>query len=555
MNARAWRSLLMVQMLAGLNLNAFVVPKKRVKAWLAAIGLIVLFTPTYAGLVAIQVKSFAFVRSSGLPLESLVLVGAYAATQLMVFLASIPAVYAALFQSNELSILLPLPYHPWQIVGAKLAALYLPELLIGAALFCPSLVLYIAYGYMPAWAVPAATVCLLLLPLIPLSIATIACILIANIPGIGRSRWFWFVGITVALLGASLMLTATMSAAESGAVADLVEVRMRQIAQYGHLMPGTQFAMYTLVSTDWTLILHLVSYLVIGGAYTAAVLILGSRYYIGPVLSTAGVTTKRSSRAERVHVRSFLFSAARKELICTLKDPAVAMNGLGGYIALPLLAVTYTVMKVQTKGKVDIMGQLQALFQSEALRQYLPFAVTGLALGLALFGSLSSLFSASYSKDGKRLWVEKTLPVPMYTVFIAKLLAGYSLLTPLNLLTVGIFTLMVPFQPWQWLYVIVLSQVVLAWNGAAGLTVDCLRPKLVWKDTVQAVKQNMNVVIAMGISMAGAGLNALMLRLLFRIGVSDFTVYGTTLALNVGLLAAMLLIGRAASARFHRIIL
>jgi len=545
----------MVQMLAGLNLNAFIVPKKRVKAWLATVGLIVLFSPTYAGLVAIQVNSFAFVRSSGLPLESLILIGAYSATQLMVLLASIPAVYAALYQSNELSILLPLPYHPWQIVGAKLAAIYVPELLIGAALFCPSLILYIAHGCMPIWAVPAAILCLLLLPLIPLCIASIACMLIANIPGIGRSRWFWFVGITVALLGASLMLTATMSAAESGAVADLVEVRMRQIAQYGRLMPGTQFAMYTLVSTDWTLILHLVSCLAVAAAYIAAVLVLGSRFYIGPVLSTAASAVKRSSRVERVQVRCFLVSAIRKELTCTLKDPAVAMNGLGGYIALPLLAITYTIMKVQTKDKVDIMGQLQALLHSEALRQYLPFAVTGVALGLALFGSLSSLFAASYSKDGKRLWVEKTLPVSMYSVFLAKLLAGYLLLTPLNLLTVGIFTLMVPFEGWHWLYIIIVSQVVLAWNGAAGLTVDCLRPKLVWKDTVQAVKQNMNVVIAMGISMAGAGLNALTLWNLYRASVPDYAVYGLTLALNVALLVATLLCGRAASARFYRVIL
>jgi len=65
----------------------------------------------------------------------------------------------------------------------------------------------------------------------------------------------------------------------------------------------------------------------------------------------------------------------------------------------------------------------------------------------------------------------------------------------------------------------------------------------------------MNVVIAMGISMAGAGLNALTLWNLYRASVPDYAVYGLTLALNVALLVATLLCGRAASARFYRVIL
>lgn len=555
MSGAAFRALLVTQLLTGLNLNAFVVKGKRGKAWLATIGMTVLLMPSYVSLVVLQVKMFAFLRSNGLPLESVALVGIYSAAQLMILLASIPAVYATLYQSRELSILLPLPYHPWQIVAAKLGAIYLPELIVGWALFVPALVTYYAYGHAPLALLPVTMVGLILMPAIPLALASIACMLIANIPGIGRNKWFWYVAITTALLGASVMLTAGMSAADAGEMTDLVQVRMRQISQMGRLMPGVQFAMYALADNRWNAVLHQLAHMAVVLGYALMVVLVGSRAYIGPILrgSDAGKSRTQRRSAEAARVRSFLKSVIRKEWICTLKDPAVAMNGLGGYIALPLLAVTYTVMKVQSKGKIDILGEMGRAVHSEAFAMHLPFAVVGIALGLAFFGSLSSLFSASFSKDGKRLWVEKSLPVAPFSILLGKLLAGYALVTPLNLIAIGFSMLVVPLNWRQWIYVALLSQLAIAWNAAFGLSIDCLRPKLVWKDTVQAVKQNVNVVLAMGVAMLGAGANVGAMWLLYRAHPGPLAVYAAALALNAALLACALGAARLAARRLHRI--
>lgn len=547
------RSLLAVQFLAGMNLNALFVRKKRVKAWLATVGMAALLSPSYIGIVVLQVKAFGFLRNNGLPLEDMLLLGMYAASLFMILFAGIPTVYASLYQSKELSALLPLPFSPWQIVAAKLAVIYVIELLVGWAFFLPALITYFAYGYASAWHLPIALIGLLLMPIVPLALSAIACILISNVPGVGQSKWFWYIGITVALIGASLMLTTGMMAEDSGAMADLIQVRMRQIAQIGHMLPGAQFGMYALVDDRWTAALHQAANVAVSVGYVLATLAVGSALYIGPILR--GDAARRRSRVHRgaAETRGFLASYVRKELLCTLKDPAVAMNGLGGYIALPLLGVTYTIMKIQSKGKVDIIGQLDAMLHSEQMATHLPFFVVGIALGLATFGSLSSLFAASYSKDGKRLWIEKSLPVAPFSVYVGKLLAGYALVTALNLLTIALATLVVPFRAQHWLYVIVLSQIAIGWNAAFGLAVDAMRPKLVWKDTVQAVKQNMNVVLAMGVSFAGIGANAGALKALWDTQAGPPLVYAAALALNLALLAGALAFGRSASARLARI--
>jgi ABC-2 type transport system permease protein len=560
-NGAALLSLFRVQFLAGLNLNAFVLPRKRVKAWLAAVGLTACLTPSYLAIVALQVKAFSYLRSSGLRLEDLLLIGVYASALFMILFAGIPAVYAALYQSNELSILLPLPYHPWQIVAAKLGVIYAIELLVGWAFFLPALITYYAYGFAPPALLPVAVAGMLLMPAIPLALSAVACMLIANVPVLGRSKWFWYVGITAALVCASLLLTSGLMAADAGAMADLVEVRMRQVARLGRMLPGTQFAMNALVAKGLDAVLQQALHVCVALTYIVAALAVGGRLYVGPILRGGAIARRRpvgspaasAARIEAIRPRSLLAACVHKEWVCVLKDPAVAMNGLGGYIALPLLAVTYTVMKVQSRGKVDIIGQLDRALHSEAFANHLPYGVVGIALGLAMFGGMTSLFAASYSKDGKRLWVEKSLPAPPFTVFLGKFLSGYGLVSALNLLTLALATLVVPFGPGHWLYVALLSQIMIAWNAAVGLAIDCARPKLVWKDTVQAVKQNMNVVLAMGVGVIGGGINIGLLRGLWVMSASPVAVYASILAANLLLLAAAAFIGRGAAERLHRI--
>ncbi len=553
MTTSSSRALFITQILTALNLNAFVVKKKRLRAWLATAGLTLALTPSYAGIASMQVLAFAFLRKHGLPLEDLLLTGLYAAGQIVLLIAAIPIVYSSLYQSNELSILLPLPYRPWQIVAAKLGAIYIPELLLGWAFFLPGLITYYAYGYASPLHLPVTLVGLMFMPVIPLALSSIVCILVANIPGIGRSRWFWYIGITLALVGVSFLPMMAMSADDPGMMSDLVQIRMRQISHLARLMPGVQYAMYALVGDTWMAALQQLVHLVIVAAYAVAVLGIGNRFYIGPILRGTPAANRRSAQAERAQERGILASLIRKELLCTLKDPAVAMNGLGGYIALPLLAVTYTVLKYQTRGKVDIIGQIDKLLHSEAFSQHLPFFVVGIALALAMFGSMSSLFAASYSKDGKRLWVEKSLPLPPFAIYLGKFWAAFLMISALNLLTVAVFSLAIPIRAHEWSFVVALSEAVIAWSGAGGLAIDAVRPKLVWKDTVQAVKQNMNVVLGLGVTMAGLGLNVLLLWRLYQAEADPWFVYAGAMALNLAFLVAAFVAGRRAAERLRSV--
>ena len=532
-------SLIRVQMLTSFGINRLKKGGKRGRA--IALGLLVALgvAPSYVGYIVMLSKVYAFLSANNLPLYDTVLTAIYSLAQMMILLSGLPIVYATLFRSKDLSILLPLPFRPRQILAAKLFTTYAAELLISVLFFLPALVLNAIYAHPGPGVLLNGVVSMLLLPLTPICISALMVLAVLNIPRIGRCKWFWHLASMVCFMAAWFSFVAFSPPGSQPDVRDLVQAKMHQVAQLGRLVPGSVFALKTLAVGGLGGLLNQAANVAAIGAWLLALFAAAERFYIRPVL-IGDDGGRRHRRAETSRARSFLLSYVRKELTTTFKDPAVAMNAAGGYIALPLMAVVYTVMKVQSKGKVDVIGALAGFAHGSQIARHVPLVVVGFGLGVSFLGAASSIFSASYSKDGQRLWIEKSLPVRPFEIFRAKLVAGLVALSGLNLLTIAAAGLVVPLKFGHLAYAFVLSETVIAYSGAAGLLIDGLRPKLTWKDTVQAVKNNMNVMLAFAATGAALAANAVVLWRCHTWGASPFVIYTVVLAGNAALLAVVL---------------
>jgi hypothetical protein len=130
---------------------------------------------------------------------------------------------------------------------------------------------------------------------------------------------------------------------------------------------------------------------------------------------------------------------------------------------------------------------------------------------------------------------------------------GMCVVTAFNLVTVLAVKLILPLSPWQLVYAFVLSEVAVAYNAAIGLAIDCRRPKLVWKDTVHAVKQNLNVMIAFLINLIALGVNGVLLWVCVRHQLPAATTYSAAMALNALMLAAAMTVGLRTSGALDRV--
>lgn len=553
------RSLIGTQVLVAFNMSGLF-SKRTVKSLAVAVVMIVAMLPAYGLYIYTVYKAFSFLASlnalSGntLPLHDMLLTGFYSLAQIMALMLGVPVVYSALLKANDMSILLPLPYKPWQILAAKLIAMYVAELLISTLFFAPVLVMNAIFTRPDIVMILNGVVSMLALPVIPLAISAMLSLLVMNIPGIGRSKWFWQACIMVIVLGIVLAFNTLIATGPVADMKDLIAVKMHALSRFGSYVPGSVFAMKAMVLDGAQGLLYQALSLLSIAAYVIVVLLVGEGLYIRPVLRGENARSKSGRRAEETQVRGFLMAYVRKEFACTLRDFSVAMNSLGGYFGVPLCLLIYTAQKAASKGKIDIIGQIQKGIHSPGFAHNLPIMIVGAGLMLALIGSTSSLFAASYSKDGKRLWLEKTLPVSSFDILKGKLLMGMIMVTILNALTVLAASVFVPIPSVMWIYAFALSEVVITYNATIGLLIDCSRPKLIWKDTVQAVKQNMNVMIALLVTTAFMGLNAYIIYLSRKAGASAEALYAIVFAANALILAGTLYAAKHLSRAFEKVI-
>ncbi len=542
-------TLMRTMLIANFDLNALRSPRRRWRM-LATLGVITLGVAPLAVAYTVGIGgAYAAMEQQGLPLQDLLLAGIYALAQITVLFTSVTVAHATLLRARDLSILLPLPYRPTQIVAAKLAVVWLIELAIGGAFFLPPLLQHLAHtGAGPLRWLAAAPLALAM-PVIPLCAGTLLVLLVGNIPGLGRNRWFWHLMLTSAMLAAWLVLRRVVDPGLPVTDAmDFVQVKMRQFESIGRQLPGSLFAIRALTAPGPTAAVNFLLALAAPAVAVGVVLLAAERIYLRPVLEGAGASARGRGRAEASRPRAFLLSCARKEIACVMRDPAVAMNALGGYVAVPI-GVTMSLLTRHGGADGGGLRELAGAFaapQESALR---PVAAAGLGLAVAALGTLSSLFSASWSKDGRRLWIERSLPVEPFALFFGKWLGALTIASVAHLATMAAAGLLLRLTPGPWLYAWFTGELALAAAGAFGLAIDASRPKLAWKETIEAVKQNLNVLFGLLAGIALLAVNAVVLVGCISLDLPPGVVWAVPVVVNLGALAVAMLAGRAAAER------
>ncbi len=512
------------------------------------------FAPMVGAWALAVSAGYAAMRAGQLPLYDLALAGTYAMGQAMVLFTAIPMAYAGLLRARDLSILLPLPYRPGHIVLAKLAVIWMFEVLIGAMLLGPVLFNHLVWvGWAPLRVV-AALILLLTMPVLPLCVATLLALLVGNVPGLGRSRWVWqFLSMGIAL-AIWVVLRQVMPASDAASDRlDFAAAKLAQMQSIGRVVPGVALVARALTASGWAAVGGLLLSLALAAGGVLAALAGAERLYLRPVMGQAGAGARGRGRAEAARPRPFLLSCARREVATVLRDPAVAMNGLGGYLVVPIsLAASFFV----NRGHADAaemrgdFGRLADLLHTPEIAPLAPVVFAGLGLGAGALGALSSLFAASFSKDGRRLWIERTLPVPPFRVFLGKWLGGLFVVGVAHTVTLALAGAMLRVPPLPLVYAWLVGLLAVGACGALGLGIDALRPKLAWKETVEAVKQNANVVFALLGSVLLLGLNALALWGCVAFGLPVGVRWAVPVLLNLLMLGYALFLGRLAAGRF-----
>ena len=404
-------------------------------------------------------------------------------------------VLSAFYFSNDLPTLIPLPMHSWEILVAKLGVILTGQYAMNALFLLP---MGIRYGLLAqgGWGyVLAALVVFFVLPMIPLLIASILAMLLMRFVNLSRYKdKLTLVGgilLLVVVLGSTYWLQAHAGTDDPAVLIErLLSEADGLILAVGRAFPPSLWAAQAMAYTPqlqgWLNLL----YLLISGFVALAILyFLGERVFLqGVVAGLEGSrgSGKRVTAGTEHEARDPFWTLVSTEMKLFLRDPNFALNGLIGYVLVPVMAL------LPLFGQ-NMEGNPFALLNLGELN---PFLLSG---GIALFFMVMSAFSmipsTTFSREGRYLWIIRSFPLSMAKIIQTRGVAAQVVNTIGCLL--GLIPLAYLFG-WGVAEVVFGTVLGLALASAVAyllVLLDLSRPMLDWVNPIKAVKSNLNAML------------------------------------------------------------
>ncbi|MFZ5923776.1 MAG: putative ABC transporter permease subunit [Bacillota bacterium] len=553
--------------LAQLNMNfaisysRYYYLKKRQRLWEPVlIGLAIASGAITIAVGVYKVARFFYSATAPIGQGDVTLTLGILASQVIVLILGFVLVIAVFYFSNDLSILIPLPLRPAEVLASKFAVILANEYLGLAVFVIPVLV---AYGLLAGvGAVPYAITAVLVflaLPVVPLVIAAIPAILLMRVAGLSRRKdtlamigGFMFVALVVGFQ-IFIQTRAPGRGEEAEFLTRVLSTANSLVDIVGSRFPPSIWATKALAGAG-TLsgLLNLALFLGAGALAFAALLAIGNRVFYQGVLSgfeAAARSNDRSAarlRADRYAERSPVASLAVTEMKLFARTPVFALNGFTGFVMFPVMFVVIFFVR-----RTPEMARIWESFISAPGFEAIGALVVG-AYFLALT-ALSSIPFSAFSREGKRnIWIPKTLPVAGRTVALGKAVAAEIMILLGALPGVAVLEYMVRLPLVSLAAGIALGVISSFTLCLWGVLFDMRRPMLNWTDQQKAVKSNLNTLFGALFGIAAIVALGFVVHLGLKAGVAGWAVVAVVGGIATVLLVAAIRVLDAAADRIWR---
>ncbi len=493
-----------------LSLKADKPGKSRIKRILLPIIVIAAFLPMMFGIGTMTYGGYGLL--SEIQQEGLILGIGFSAVSMAVFFFSIFYAMSVFYFSKDIESLLPLPLKPSEILAAKFTVTLFYEYLTELVFLAPILIGFGAASRAGLMYYLYSLLIFLTLPLVPLIYASILSMLVMRFTNLAKNRnRFRIVGGTIAMflaVGMNAVITKFSSASLNAG--ELQQLMAQGNNSFVGVMSGiffnNRFAVMALLHSGALKgFVNLIVFMLICLLFMMLFLSFGEGMYFKGVIGISEASAKRKKYSEAElkrssEQRSALMAYTIKELRLLFRTPVYFMNCVLMNFIFPLfIALPFLVQPSE-------MQELRGLstFISDGNGSSIVLAA---AFGISAFVSSTNGINASaISREGTNIFVSKYLPMSYKTQIMAKVLSGMSLGAIGMLSMLLTLVLVIPVPVYLILLSIVVSVLGIAFSSFTGILLDLNFPKLVLDNEQKAVKQNLNVVLNMLVSVVIAGI-------------------------------------------------
>ncbi|HEX3025943.1 MAG TPA: hypothetical protein VHR42_01760, partial [Clostridia bacterium] len=282
------------------------------------------------------------------------------------------------------------------------------------------------------------------------------------------------------------MLSSRLSSSNSAELVKAMTARGGLVTQASRIYPPSEWLTFALSGNSAPK--YFLYLLGLSAAAVYIVIALSSRIYQKGMQVQFESPKGGSRKKYRFSSSSPVITIVKNEWISIIKTPVYAMNTLLGIILAPLVLIMPAF-----SGGSDTSSMIRLLHLNVG-----SFVMILIFAGvMSFFGLINPAAATAISREGKCLWLMKTIPLPPRTQLLGKFWSGYSISALIVLATAVSLAAVYRLSLAVVLVASLLALALLLTTTAFSLMVDVIRPKLTWSNQTEAIKQNMNSLFAM----------------------------------------------------------
>ncbi len=455
--------------------------------------------------------------------RSMFLLMGFLMSQGMVLVLGLLYVMSKYYFSKDMGHLVPLPIKPSHIIGSKFVTLMISEYLTSLPIILPFIIIYGTKGNegLAYWLY--SMLLALFLPVIPLVLASIIIMIFMKYTNIGAKKdlirtisaiFFVFIMIYFQLKMQAMANKALLGGEDF--LLKLVSDSNLLVKKLGMSFPPAQWGALALSSYgDISGLLYLLVFILVGLLSFFLMIFLSEKLFFDGLIgnievsSSKGKKKKVDSNKLSKETRPYI-ALAKKEVMMLFKTPIYLMNAVGIVIMLPIIMVASSFT-----GDDSISLFLNSLESGSKI-----VSLGGVAFITAM-GIMNSIGSTTFSREGRCMWIQRSLPIKVEDQILGRVLSSLFIqLIGIVTLVVSIFFI-IRLSPLDILLITIFGLLGSFAMTELGMVVDIIRPFLDWDNPQRAMKQNLNVLIGMGVgSLYVGGLGFLIFKLINRLSLS-----------------------------------
>lgn len=416
------------------------------------------------------------------------------------FIFSFNVILNELYFTGDIENLLPLPLKPREIVGAKIASIFCAESLVQLLVIFFSVIgFFFALG-LSFKKFLLGILGMITLPMIPIIYCSIISLLIMSFTRfIKNKETIRKVGL-VFVLAVLMLFVYFLGALQNFDLELYIEGFVNGDQTFLHVMRGILPHINLFIDILVTgSIRSLLLYILVNIGFIVVLLGLADVCYFKGVvgLSSKDTESKKSSSniLNNIKVENPTNSYFKKEIFTLFRTSSYFLNCILINFIWPIFV--YVICKLKFPDLT--LSKLKNLVTSTDNNTLIIIFMFVIGVSI-LLPALNSIASSSFSREGKNFYFMKYIPMDYSSQVYVKLLVSFIIaFIGVNVFSL-IFYLVIGLKVSTAFIFLIISFLAILFICSLGIIIDSINPKLVWDDELNALRENSNNFIVMGIS-------------------------------------------------------